>query len=403
MSALRALGAGLLERVTPKRELNWALYAILLVSALTFPLLANAIFGTSAGVWIDFASSAGVYVLLAVGLNVVVGFAGLLDLGYAAFFAIGAYTYGLLASPILGSSPLNHAFHIPFWVLLLVAAGAAGLAGVILGAPTLRLRGDYLAIVTLGFGEIVPRVFRYFHDWTGGVNGIGALDVPSIPTLTGPWSGQGLGLGPKFNFIDPMPYYVVIVALVIISVILVNNLYRSRLGRAWMAVREDEVAAAAMGVNTVNVKLLAFSIGASFSGFAGCFLAAKLSDVTPDNFSFLVSVTILVMVVLGGMGNVPGVIIGALTIYYIQFKELGDLPTQLHNLAQSVGLGFLNTAHGDWAGLDSEVQRLNFLLFGLILVLIMTLRPQGLFPSRLRAQELKKGVSDDAVFDASQT
>ncbi len=399
------LDAGL-KRLHLGRDLNSALYAILFAVAILFPTIANFMFGTSAGVWVDFASSAGVYVLLAIGLNVVVGFAGLLDLGYAAFFAIGAYTFGLFASPILGYSPLHHAFHIPFWGLLILAAAVAAAAGALLGAPTLRLRGDYLAIVTLGFGEIVPRLFRYFREWTGGVNGVGSLDLPSLPVwINGPWAspGQPVEIIKNFKFIDVMPYYVVIVALIVLSVILVNNLYRSRLGRAWMAVREDEVAAAAMGVNTVQVKLLAFSIGASFSGFAGCFLAAKLANVTPDNFSFLVSVTILVMVVLGGMGNIPGVIIGALVIYYIQFKELGDLPGQIHNLAQSVGLGFLNTPHGDWVGLDGEVQRLNFVLFGLILVLIMTLRPQGLFPSRLRAQELAKGVAEGGVFDAGQT
>jgi len=277
-----------------------------------------------------------------------VGFAGLLDLGYAAFFAIGAYTFALLASNQLATSPLHMAVHVPFWILLFVAMFVAAGFGLILGAPTLRLRGDYLAIVTLGFGEIVPRIFRNLGDWTNGVNGVAALDVPVVPIwVSGPWSGDQLGIVRNLQLIDPLGYYVIMAILLAACVVLVSNLRRSRLGRAWMAVREDELAAAAMGVNTVQAKLLAFSIGAAFSGFAGAFYGAKLSLVSPENFGFVVSITILVMVVLGGMGNIPGVIAGAVLIYYGIFNVLSDLPQNAANLAQSIGHGWLNEAHGD--------------------------------------------------------
>jgi len=261
--------------------------------------------------------------------------------------------------------------------------------------------------VTLGFGEIVPRIFRYLGpgsvagNWTGGVNGIAGIDPPSLPFgITGPWDqGTAFGFMPRFDFIDPLAFYILMVVLVVICVVAANNLYRSRLGRAWMAVREDEVAAAATGVNTVAIKLLAFAIGASFSGFAGTYYGAKLSLVSSENFAFVVSVTVLIMVVLGGMGNIPGVILGALGIYYVLFNLLTNLPDLATNAANSIGLGFLNTTKGDWIGLHDEVQRLNFLVFGLILVLVMLLRPQGLLPSRVREQELAKGTSEEAVFD----
>jgi len=391
------------------RDRDFIVYAVLLVGALMWPTIADFATGGNAVPLISQGADAGVYVLLAIGLNVVVGFAGLLDLGYAAFFAIGAYTAGMLASGQLGASPLHHEVHLPFWIILFLAMFFAASAGAILGAPTLRLRGDYLAIVTLGFGEIVPRIFRNMGfgsplgNWTSGINGINALDRPSLPYwITGPWVNQDLKIVQNYDFgFDPVPFYVLMVILVIACVILVNNLQRSRIGRAWMAVREDEVAAAAMGVNTVTTKLLAFAIGAAFSGFAGAYYGTKLSLVGPEAFSFVVSVTVLVMVVLGGMGNIPGAIVGALLIYYVLFSFLGNLPTYMTNLAQQVGLGWLNEpnyAH-NWPGLGNEVSVLPFLIFGLILVSIMLLRPQGLLPSRTRAEELKKGVSQEAVAD----
>ena len=392
------------------RDRDTILYTVLALGAvLIVPLFANFTQGPSgAGIVLDQFANAGVFVLLAIGLNIVVGFAGLLDLGYAAFFAIGAYTYAMFGSGWLDVTPLHHEIHwrYGFWFLLFAGMAVAAIFGAILGAPTLRLRGDYLAIVTLGFGEIVPRIFRNLISWTGGNNGITALDPIRLPVwLTGPWAAPGQPVAVVqdqiFGF-DPVPYYVLITILIAASVILATNLYRSRLGRAWMAIREDEVAASAIGVNPVTTKLLAFSIGASFSGFAGVFFAAKLGGLTPDLFGFQnVSIVILVMVVLGGMGNISGVIVGALGIYFLQDIIIPHLPEWSTSAASSVGLGFLNSRAGDWAGLGDEVQRLNFIIFGLILVGIMLFRPQGLFPSRLRQAELQKGTSDQTVFDAS--
>lgn len=389
---------------------NRTIYTFLILGALLFPSIADVVTGGEGNHLVSTAADAGVFVLLAIGLNVVVGFAGLLDLGYAAFFAIGAYTYGMFASGQLLGSPLHHEFHVTFWVLLLAAMFVAACFGIILGAPTLRLRGDYLAIVTLGFGEIVPRVVQYLGpgspigNWTGGVNGIAAIDPPKLPFfLTGPWVGAPIEFVKNFDFTNqiayPMDFYLLMLVLIAVCIVLATNLYNSRMGRAWMAVREDEVAAAASGVNTVAVKLLAFAIGASFAGFAGGFYGSKLSLVSADNFQFIVSVSILVMVVLGGMGNIPGVIVGALLIYTTQYFILPNLPYWSESFANAVGLGTLNQSHGDWVGLRDEVQRLNYLVYGLILVTIMVLRPQGLFPSRIREQELEKGTAEDSVFD----
>jgi branched-chain amino acid transport system permease protein len=393
-----------------RRNPNLLVYVILALIAVLLGPVVSFVFGPDqVGPYLFRAESAGVYVLMAIGLNVVVGFAGLLDLGYAAFFAIGAYTYGLLASTELGTSPIHHNIHITFWAVIFIALMVAAASGAILGFPTLRLRGDYLAIVTLGFGEIVPQVFRNLSDWTGGVNGVSNVDSPAIPFwVDTPFAGLNWKINIDFHHpflfgLDPVPYYVVILVLVVLVALVANNIYRSRLGRAWMAIREDEVAASAMGVNTRNMKLLAFAIGASFSGFAGAFYAAQVQIVSPENFSFLVSVTILVMVVLGGMGNIAGVMVGAIIIYIVQQLALPTwIPNGVTALAQAVGLGSLNQFHGSWPGLHDEIVRLNFLLFGLILVLIMLLRPQGLLPSRLRQQELVgEGTTDETVFDAS--
>jgi branched-chain amino acid transport system permease protein len=382
------------------RNPNAIAYAAMGLAALTFPGIAQFATGGNADYLVSLAADGGVFVLLAIGLNVVVGFAGLLDLGYAAFFAIGSYTYGMLASQQLIGSPVHHALHVPFWIALVLGTFIAAGAGALLGAPTLRLRGDYLAIVTLGFGEIVPRFFRNMKDWTSGVNGISALDIPTLPYwITGPWANTQLAIEQNFRFtsFNATAWYVLVIILVVASVIGVNNLYGSRLGRAWMAVREDETAAAAMGVNTVNTKLLAFAIGASFSGFAGAFYGAKLSLVSPDSFGFIVSITILSMVVLGGMGNIPGAMVGALLLYWVLYKFLPDAPQQVAALADNLGFHSLNVVTPNWPGIAEFVSRLKFILFGLILVSIMLLRPQGLLPSRLRTQELKRGVHDESA------
>jgi len=348
-------------------------YLLLLAALLLFPIL------DSDSSQVNVAAVAGVWILLALGLNIVVGYAGLLDLGYAAFFAIGSYAFAILAS-----GQFN--IHISFWILLPLSAFIAAIFGVLLGAPTLRLRGDYLAIVTLGFGEIVPRVFRNATPITGGVNGIVGIDQPKLPPVFG-WNGN-------FGF-NPVPYYYLILVIIIVSIFLINNLRNSRLGRAWMAIREDEVAAAATGINTLTTKLLAFALGASFSGFAGTYYASKLFLVVPESFSFqAVSVVVLVMVVLGGMGNMRGVIVGAILIYFIQTYLLIQLPGWIASATAALNIDFLTKLD-----VGGYVQRSNYLIFGIILAGIMLLRPQGLIPSAQRKVELELGTSDEAVSD----
>ncbi|MEA2633462.1 MAG: branched-chain amino acid transport system permease protein [Chloroflexota bacterium] len=348
-------------------------YLLLGIALILFPVL------DSDSSHVNVAADAGHWILLALGLNIVVGYAGLLDLGYAAFFAIGSYAFAIMAS-----GQFN--IHISFWILLPVSALIAALFGVLLGAPTLRLRGDYLAIVTLGFGEIVPRVFRNATPFTGGVNGIVGIDQPHVPHILG-WNGN-------FGF-NPVPWYYLILIIIIVSIWLINNLRNSRLGRAWMAIREDEVAAAATGINTVTTKLLAFSLGASFSGFAGTYYASKLFLVVPESFSFqAVSVVVLVMVVLGGMGNIRGVIVGAILIYFIQTYLLIQLPNWIDSATSALNIDFLTKL-----GIGGYVQRSNYLIFGIILAGIMLLRPQGLIPSAQRKAELELGTSEEAVAD----
>jgi ABC-type branched-subunit amino acid transport system permease subunit len=322
-------------------------------------------------------ADAGVFVLLALGLNVVVGLAGLLDLGYAAFFAIGAYAMAYGASGYTG-------LDVPFWVMLLVGAVVAAVFGVLLGAPTLRLRGDYLAIVTLGFGEIVPVVFLNADTYTNGTNGITSIAQPDLYGVLGIHG---------FGFTDPLPYYLTIVVIITITAMLLYRLQDSRLGRAWVAIREDELAAASMGINTVTTKLLAFALGASTAGLAGVFFASKLSSVSPENFGFTVSFTALAMVVLGGMGNIWGVAAGALIIYEIQSQGLKQLQSFMQGLnVPAFGLGPIT--------IDlSAINYINYqyLLYGLALVLMMLLRPEGLFPSRRRRRELREAPAEDEL------
>jgi len=371
--ALGRVGTFLGKHQSLSIVIGLALFAALMPLIVLLPPLNG--FGTQRDFVGGFAD-AGVFVLLAIGLNVVVGLAGLLDLGYAAFFAIGAYTYAYGASSFTGLA-------IPFWPMLLVGAIVAALFGVLLGAPTLRLRGDYLAIVTLGFGEIVPVVFLNADTYTKGTNGITGLAQPS---LYGAFGING------FGFTNPWPYFLTVVAIIIVAFIFLYRLQDSRIGRAWVAIREDELAAASMGINTITTKLLAFSIGASTSGLAGVFFAAKLSIVSPDQFGFTVSFTALAMVVLGGMGNIWGVAVGAFVVYEIQSQGLKQLGTFVQSLnLPAFALGPVNVNIG-------AINFLNFqyLLYGLALVLMMLLRPEGLFPSRRRRSELHETPEEAA-------
>jgi branched-chain amino acid transport system permease protein len=357
-----------------------ALIAAAAVAALLFPIA----IGNDAD--IDSLANALAFAALALGLNIVVGFAGLLDLGYAAFFAIGAYSYGILSSwqlqpdwssfwePFqwLGLVARNHTtagdfvhFQVSFWLMLPLSAAIAASFGILFGAPTLRLKGDYLAIVTLGFGEIVPIVVR---NWPSLTNGAMGLNGVAAPQLFG------------FNFgISATPYYYVAVALVALLILISVRLKDSRVGRAWMAIREDEIAAAAMGVDRVRFKLLAFAMGAAFAGMTGTLYIAKLQTATPDMFMFPVSVMILVMVVFGGIGSVWGVVIGALILQVLQSWVLEDLSGWLHMLGRFVGVDWLQHVE-----LVSSIE----LIFGLILVFMMLFRREGLIPATRRVPAL---------------
>ncbi|MBI3980166.1 MAG: branched-chain amino acid ABC transporter permease [Chloroflexi bacterium] len=308
------------------------------------------------------------FVILALGLNIVVGYAGLLDLGYAAFFAIGAYTAAFLTSPV---SPLP--FRTDFWVAMVLSFVVAALFGVVLGAPTLRLRGDYLAIVTLAFGEIVPRVFLNAESLTGGAKGIKPI---GFPTFFG------------VNFVNnQVAWYYLVIAVGAFSVWMISRLADSRIGRAWMAMREDEIAAASMGINLVTTKLLAFAMGASFSGFAGSVFASMFQYIDPGQFEFQISIMVLSMVILGGMGNMYGVVIGGILLASFD-RILAERATDwIHQLGSLVG--------SDLAWVDLKSSKM--MIFGLALVLTMLLRPEGLIPNARRRAELHAANNRGAV------
>ncbi|TXI66126.1 MAG: ABC transporter ATP-binding protein [Limnohabitans sp.] len=340
-------------------------YLVIGAGLLVLPLILQ-LFGNA---WVRIADVALLYVMLALGLNIVVGYAGLLDLGYVAFFAVGAYMYGLLASPhLLDTFPalavyFPNGMHMPLWVIVPLGAALAGLFGMLLGAPTLRLRGDYLAIVTLGFGEII-RVFMNNLDHpvniTNGPKGIDMIDSISIFG----WSlSKKLTIG-GFEIASVSLYYYLFLSLVLLSVLISHRLEFSRVGRAWMAIREDEIAAKAMGLNTRNLKLLAFGMGATFGGVSGAMFAGFQGFVSPESFSLMESVMIVAMVVLGGLGHLPGVILGAVL--------LAALPEVLRYVAGPL------QAMTD-GRLDAAILRQ--LLIALAMIIVMLLRPRGLWPS----------------------
>jgi branched-chain amino acid transport system permease protein len=353
-----------------------AVVAAVTVAAVLFPIVVRNDF------YIDTTANALTFAALALGLNIVVGLAGLLDLGYAAFFAIGAYTYGVAASwqlapewssfwePFewLGQVVRFHEttgdvvhFQISFWLMMPIAAAFAALCGALFGAPTLRLRGDYLAIVTLGFGEIVPIVVRNTPSVTNGAMGLNGVAAPQL-------------FGWSFA-VDATPYYYVGLALVALLIVTSQRLKASRIGRAWMAIREDEIAAAAMGVNRVKLKLMAFATGAAFAGATGTLFVAKLQTATPDMFGFPVSVMILVMVVFGGIGSVWGVVVGAVFLALVQSVFLRSLTEAVHWVGDLVNWGWLQRA---------DLATSTELIFGVILVVMMLYRREGLIPATRR-------------------
>ena len=315
--------------------------------------------------WVRIANFAILYILLALGLNIVVGFAGLLDLGYIAFYAVGAYAYALLASP-------HFDLHLPFWVILPIGAALAAFFGLLLGAPTLKLRGDYLAIVTLGFGEIVRIFLNNLSrpvNLTNGPQGVAGIDPFRIDGFDFAQYQMLLGL----QFSGPIKYYYLLLAVVIAVIVINLRLQNSRIGRAWEAIREDEIAASAMGINTRNVKLLAFAMGASFGGLAGGMFSAMQAFISPESFVLVESIMVVSMVVLGGMGNVWGVILGALLLSFVpEILRWTVEPLQDALFGRQL--------------IAPEVIRM--LIFGLALVLVMLFRPAGLLPSAVRKREL---------------
>jgi len=357
---------------------NLLVFLIAAIALLALPLLLQ----TQGNAWVRIVDIALLYVLLALGLNIVVGYAGLLDLGYVAFFAIGAYLYALMGSPHLTETfpafkaMFPNGLHTSLLIVIPLALGLAGVFGVLLGAPTLRLRGDYLAIVTLGFGEII-RVFLntldHPYNVTNGPKGLDAIDPVHFWSLN---LGKPLKLG-DYTISSVSLYYYLFLALVIVTVIISHRLQLSRVGRAWMAIREDEIAAKAMGINTRNLKLLAFGMGASFGGMSGAMFAAFQSFVSPESFSLMESVMIVAMVVLGGIGHLPGVILGAVL--------LAALPEVLRYVAGPL------QAMTD-GRLDASILRQLFI--ALAMIVIMLVRPRGLWPSPDHGKSLKRKGSD---------
>ena len=338
--------------------IKWVLLAIIL---LALPFVIDATLGRA---WVRIIDVALLFVMLALGLNIVVGYAGLLDLGYIAFFAVGAYAYALLASPHFG-------MHWSFLTLLPLGALLAAVFGVILGAPTLKLKGDYLAIVTLGFGEIIRIFMNNLNrpiNITNGPQGITLIDPIQLGgvSLNKTYEFMGLTFAPVHS------YYFVFLACALLTIFVSLRLENSRIGRAWVAIREDELAASAMGINTRNVKLLAFAMGASFGGVAGGLFASFQGFVSPESFNLIDSIMVLAMVVLGGMGNVGGVVLGAVL--------LTTLPEALR---------YVGPLQQQWLGqVYIDPSGLRLMLFGLVLVLVMVYRPAGLWPSSTRKREL---------------
>jgi branched-chain amino acid transport system permease protein len=384
------------ENVTNLRRLvpDWAWGLLFLALALLYPYILEQLMASPDDL-LDASITTLGYIIMALGLNIVVGFAGLLDLGYVAFYAIGAFVIGWLGSQQFPDvrdgkgihifTPTESAFgseipgiHINFFLVIFIAAVFTAIWGAILGAPTLRLRGDYLAIVTLAFGEIVPRIFE---NATSGIFGIGSIDfsngrqgITPIDKVNFPW------LDTAFRYpLELKPIYYVGLAMVLLVIFFNRRLRDSRLGRAWIAVREDEVAAAAMGVNLVRTKLWAYALGAALGGFAGVFLATYTNTVNVDQFEFGFSVFILSMVIIGGMGNIWGVILGAIALSMMNrygLKQLNGVPEKL--------------------GLDFDVTSINFGIFGFFLLAMMVLRPEGFIPSGRRKLELHESEIDES-------
>src|SRR5438094_8960138 len=349
---------------------KWVGMALIAAALVALPFVL-AMAGTA---WVRITNLAILFVLLSLGLNIVVGFAGLLDLGYIAFYAVGAYAYALLASP-------HFNIHLPWWVILPIGAAIACFFGVLLGAPTLKLRGDYLAIVTLGFGEIVRIFLNNLSEpfnLTNGPKGITSIDPVRVGGID--FADTSTFLGRAFS--GTIKYYYFLLVLLIVVIVVNLRLQDSRIGRAWEAIREDELAARSMGINTRNMKLLAFAMGASFGGVAGGMFSSIQGFISPESFILTESVMVLSMIVLGGMGNIWGVILGAFLLSFVpEILRYTVEPAQRWLFGRSL--------------IDPEVIRM--LLFGLAMVVMMLFRPAGIMPSALRKRELAEEEAPKAA------
>jgi branched-chain amino acid transport system permease protein len=367
------------------RVRNRVLAAVVIGVAIILPF-----FYDDGSAFIEDATTALIYVVMALGLNIVVGFAGLLDLGYVAFFAIGAYTIGWFGSGFFVDENIHigvaeqlkniPGIHINYLLIVPIAGILAAGFGALLGAPTLRLRGDYIAIVTLAFGEIVGRIAVNGDE---GVFGIGHFNLTNGRRGITPVDKIDLPLVERFTTLNLRPWYWTALVMALIVVFINIRLRDSRLGRAWIAVREDEVAAVSMGIPTVKTKLYAYAIGAALGGVAGSFLGSYFNTVNADQFEFSFSIFVLAMVILGGLGSIWGVIVGALTLSFINTRLIPDV---------------LNEVPGK-IGLDFDLTQLGFGIFGFLLVIMMVLRPQGLIPEARRKAELTEGLTDDGMFE----
>ena len=351
--------------------------------------------GSINGYYLEIAIQVGIFVALARGLNIVVGLAGLLDLGYVAFFAVGAYTWAVFGSPQANYFLPGEHFPLAqgwFFLFLLVGVGMAAGAGILLGLPVLRLHGDYLAIVTLGFGEVI-RVLANNLDkpinFTNGPKGITPISRPPIffaPVL------RAIGINPDPNVIYPLYLYFIVLAIVGVTVLVNRRMEDSHIGRAWEAIREDQTAAQAMGVPLVRSKLLAFACGASFAGAVGVLFSAKQVFINPESFTFMESIGVLAMVILGGMGSIPGAILGATVVTVLNLQVLKGLSLWLNELRNA------GTTIFGWslANLPTQLEPAKYerMVFGLILVLMMIFRPQGILPARRRQRELTDSAGE---------
>jgi branched-chain amino acid transport system permease protein len=377
--------------------------AIVLAIALAYPFIYQDLKGL--GEIGDFFPALGslviilVFTMMAVGLNVVVGYSGLLDLGYVAFYAAGAYTAGWLASGhfqqanlhigSVGLSPDALGIHMSLWLVLVIAGIFTAVTGILIGLPTLRLRGDYLAIVTLGFGEIIPQVVRNGDNFggfnlTNGTFGINPIDSPGFgETLN---DTLGLPVSYQASFERERLFYWTILALLLLTVFCSVRLRDSRLGRAWIAIREDETAAAAMGIPLMRTKTWAYAIGAFFGGVAGAYYASFKSGAFPSDFYFNISIFLLCMVILGGMGSVWGVVAGGVILGWLNVE----------------GLAVIGSKFNEAAGTNIEIAKYQFGIYGTIVVLMMLFRPEGLIPERRRKRELEEGVHDEALYEVSK-